>query len=59
MTNKTKAIEEKFNKTLPQISQADLGVDKPRAFNKVKFVKAAEALQKILKDNDKHESAKA
>ncbi len=56
MTIKIKQIEERFNKRFPAIRQASLGTEQPRKFSKVRFVKAARALQKVVKDNDKHES---
>ena len=49
MTNTTKALEDKFNKNFPAISSNDLGKAKPSKFNKARFLKAAEELQKAAK----------
>lgn len=58
MTDKIKQLEEKFNKALPQIKQAEPGTIKPRKFNKAHFMKAAQELQEVIAENDKNDPAK-
>ena len=59
MTDKTKQLEEKFNKALPPIRQAEPGTAQPRKFNKADFMKAARELQKVIAENDKNDLIKA
>jgi hypothetical protein len=60
MTTKTKEIEAKFNKRFPVIKQADgINIAKPRKFNKVRFLKAAEELHRVVKENDEREAAQS
>ena len=59
MTHSTKQLEEKFNKAFQPIQQAELGSVKPRKFNRAAFIKAAQELQKVVAENDKHDASKA
>ncbi len=59
MTDKTKRIEEEFNKSLPSIPQAAPGTVKRDKFDKDRFLKAARELQRVVKDNDRHEAHKS
>jgi hypothetical protein len=54
MTANTKQIEARFNKAFPVIRQASLGSVKPSQFHKSRFLKAAQALRKVMQDTEKH-----
>jgi hypothetical protein len=58
MTDKTKQIEEAFNKDLPKIKQGELGAVKAVKFNRERFLKSAKELQEIIQANDQQESLK-
>ncbi|HEV7454983.1 MAG TPA: hypothetical protein VGO07_07025 [Candidatus Saccharimonadales bacterium] len=59
MTDKTKRIEEKFNKGFRQIPQAEPGTAKRTKFDRDRFVKAAQELQKVVKANDERDPSKS
>jgi len=58
MTTQTKQLEEEFNKALPEIKQAELGSAKPTKFNKADFLKAAQELNRVVRENDKREASR-
>jgi len=60
MTASTREIEKKFNESLPKIDSAtSLGEAQKRKFNKADFLKAAEELKKVIKENDAQEPTKS
>ena len=58
MTEKTRQIEEEFNRSMPRIKQGELGNSKTK-FNKELFLKSARELQEIIQTNDRQESLKS
>jgi len=58
MAPSTIQLEQKFNESLPKITQTEkLSAMKPVKFDRERFLKSAEILRKTVKENDARELA--